>query len=86
LRCLAKTPEGRPASAAELARLLRELPPSNVWTEADALRWWREFRRTEATTTTDGTVSITIDLGKREPSEPPRFTSREPTHDSLELS
>jgi serine/threonine-protein kinase len=39
-RCMAKNPEERPASAAELRDLLG---PSD-WTEADAAAWWRSYR------------------------------------------
>ncbi|MHC4407566.1 MAG: serine/threonine-protein kinase [Planctomycetota bacterium] len=39
-RCLAKSPEQRPASAVELRDLLG---PSD-WTEADAAAWWQSYR------------------------------------------
>jgi serine/threonine-protein kinase len=40
LACLAKFPEERPQSAAELSRLLRAALPAPVWTEELAQRWW----------------------------------------------
>lgn len=43
LRCLAKSPDDRPASAAELAEELATCPSAQPWTDADAERWWREF-------------------------------------------
>lgn len=41
LQCLAKRPEDRPESAAELARLAAECRGVEAWTEEDAGRWWR---------------------------------------------
>ena len=40
LACLAKFPEERPQSAAELSRQLAAAVPSPVWTEEVAHRWW----------------------------------------------
>jgi eukaryotic-like serine/threonine-protein kinase len=40
LRCLAKQPEARPASAAELLVALRACRDAGRWTQADAERWW----------------------------------------------
>lgn len=42
LACLAKRPEGRPASAEELAQRLRAIPLATPWSEARAEAWWRE--------------------------------------------
>jgi serine/threonine-protein kinase len=42
LRCLAKAPEDRPASARELAELLAAVPVAAQWTEPRAAQWWRE--------------------------------------------
>jgi hypothetical protein len=40
LACLAKRPEARPASAAELSRALGACSDVVPWTDADAARWW----------------------------------------------
>jgi eukaryotic-like serine/threonine-protein kinase len=40
LSCLAKLPEQRPQSAAELSRLLADAVPDAVWSEERAHRWW----------------------------------------------
>jgi serine/threonine-protein kinase len=40
LRCLAKKPADRPASAAEVARALAEIP-GEKWDEEQARRWWQ---------------------------------------------
>jgi eukaryotic-like serine/threonine-protein kinase len=40
LTCLAKLPEQRPQSAAELSRMLVEAVPGPAWTEELAHRWW----------------------------------------------
>jgi serine/threonine protein kinase len=44
LSCLEKSPEKRPASAAELAALLRAIPipEEHAWTDARARAWWAE--------------------------------------------
>ncbi|HQU45100.1 MAG TPA: serine/threonine protein kinase, partial [Pirellulales bacterium] len=42
LRCLAKDPAARPASAEELADELAQCPTAGDWTRADAEAWWRE--------------------------------------------
>lgn len=39
MRCLAKRPEGRPASAKVLAEQLARVPVA-AWTQADAAAWW----------------------------------------------
>lgn len=41
LECLAKQPEERPQSAAELKRRLRACPAASSWGPEDAERWWR---------------------------------------------
>ncbi len=41
LRLLAKEPDARPGSAAELSGLLRQCRDLPPWTPADAERWWR---------------------------------------------
>jgi serine/threonine-protein kinase len=40
LSCLAKIPEDRPQSAAELSRLLAMAVPGEAWSEDRAHRWW----------------------------------------------
>jgi serine/threonine-protein kinase len=39
MRCLAKNPEGRPQTAAQLAQAL-EFVPVDAWGEEHAMRWW----------------------------------------------
>jgi hypothetical protein len=67
LRCLAKQPSARP-TAAELLRLLQPPPPSAGWSEADAAKWWSEFREhgDHSPSMSTPTMTITIDLGHRE--------------------
>jgi eukaryotic-like serine/threonine-protein kinase len=45
LRCLAKNPEDRPASAAVLLSELEGCKLAHPWTSADAQAWWEEFKR-----------------------------------------
>jgi hypothetical protein len=40
--CLAKDPQSRPRSAAEIRQALDQLPGLDCWTEADARAWWQE--------------------------------------------
>ena len=42
LHCLEKAPDRRPASAAEVARLLCSIPLRDSWSEARAQIWWSE--------------------------------------------
>jgi serine/threonine-protein kinase len=44
MRCLAKKPEDRIASANELMVLLEQLALGHRWSQADAARWWQDFR------------------------------------------
>jgi eukaryotic-like serine/threonine-protein kinase len=70
LRCLAKKPELRPASASELTRLLRQVPVGATWNEDIALQWWREFRTNAPPAPVPPettTRSITIDLKSHMP-------------------
>ena len=42
LRCLAKKPEQRPASALELAGLLEQVAFEQPWTDESARKWWSD--------------------------------------------
>jgi serine/threonine-protein kinase len=44
LRCLAKDPASRPASAEELRDALRSCRDAGTWRREDAAAWWRGFR------------------------------------------
>jgi hypothetical protein len=44
LACLAKKPEARPQTAAELAERLRALVSADGWTVERAERWWQRHR------------------------------------------
>jgi len=62
LRCLAKRPADRPESAAELALLLRELPPAGDWSESRAVAWWQELRaQPRSPAQSAPTLTITVD-------------------------
>ena len=39
--CLAKNPQDRPRSAAEVLRTLDELSSAETWTDDDARTWWK---------------------------------------------
>jgi serine/threonine-protein kinase len=41
LKCLAKSPDERFASAAELEAALSACLPADPWTDVDATRWWK---------------------------------------------
>ncbi|MBI4955554.1 MAG: serine/threonine protein kinase [Myxococcales bacterium] len=45
-RCLAKSPEGRPASARALRAELEALPERSGWSETDGERWWERHQAT----------------------------------------
>jgi serine/threonine-protein kinase len=49
---LAKSPQGRPASAAEYRRRLLACAAAHDWTQDDAVAWWEEYRREHLSTTT----------------------------------
>jgi serine/threonine-protein kinase len=70
MRCLEKKPEDRFASAVELRSQLRALPPSSDWDEPAARRWWNDFRSAEQdarAAASTPTMTITVDLGDRQP-------------------
>jgi eukaryotic-like serine/threonine-protein kinase len=75
LRCLAKEPERRPASAMELARLLRNVAGAEVWGCERAAAWWRErapalivaAKARRAKGSTPGPRTIAVDLEQRTP-------------------
>jgi serine/threonine-protein kinase len=67
LRCLAKDPADRFASASQLAEALEAIPRARDWDRAEARRWWRELRarQEEPPTAAAPTLTITVDLGDR---------------------
>jgi len=65
LRCLEKSPDYRPQSAAEMALALEACVPEQPWTRADAEQWWQQYQPTvvaegPADVTRDGSPGITI--------------------------
>lgn len=66
MSCLAKKPEARPPSAAELAEGLERLDIPR-WTRADAKRWWREHAELLEPVSLGeaSTVLQTIEIGRR---------------------
>jgi serine/threonine-protein kinase len=72
LRCLAKSPAARPASAAELGKLLRGVPSARAWSDESAVQWWSDFRRLPRPASAGApTRTITVDVAARDP-EPDR--------------
>jgi serine/threonine-protein kinase len=67
MRCLAKDPAARSASASALADALAAIPRIPDWSLAEARRWWRELReRPEAPPSAAApTMTITVNLGDR---------------------
>src|SRR5262249_7243485 len=68
LRCLAKQPADRYATAAALAEALEALPPAGDWSKADAAAWWEQFRTTQASelaVSAARTRTITVDVSAR---------------------
>jgi eukaryotic-like serine/threonine-protein kinase len=66
LRCLAKNPEERFASAAALGEALANCSAAGQWTKTDAARWWSEHRDSlvpgSATMTDTGSFEVKTDL------------------------
>jgi serine/threonine-protein kinase len=44
LRCLAKSPQDRPADARELSEALARCEDGRRWADADAAAWWKQHR------------------------------------------
>jgi serine/threonine-protein kinase len=67
LRCLAKDPAARYASASALADALAAIPRAPDWSLAEARRWWRELREREEAPPSAAapTLTITVNLGDR---------------------
>ena len=67
LRCLAKDPATRYASAFALAEALEAIPRAGDWDRAEARRWWRELRARQEPPPSAAapTMTITINLGDR---------------------
>jgi hypothetical protein len=76
LRCLAKAPAERPASAPELLGLLGSLGELGGWSTGDAQRWWQEeaprvvqsVKAERSTGSTPGPRTVAVDLERRSPS------------------
>jgi hypothetical protein len=72
VRCLAKDPAQRPASALELGLALESIETDGPWTRAE--EWWREraplvieAARTHAAASTPGPRTMAVDLEQRTP-------------------
>jgi serine/threonine protein kinase len=74
LRCLAKDPAARPASALELAALLAAID-TPAWTREQGNAWWRErapgvlaaVKQSRSAESTPGPHTIAVDLERRTP-------------------
>ena len=87
MRCVAKQPGDRHASAAALAVALAECPRGTDWNEEEARAWWRAFAIQEAATASTSstpTRTMAIDLAGRDPSDPaaPSERRRRPEQDA----
>ena len=71
LRCLAKSPQERPADASELLRELEACAVEGAWTAADAAQWWatRNAVRVSARA-----VAVTVDQGPTPTKASPEVT------------
>jgi serine/threonine-protein kinase len=49
LDCLAKQPQSRPASVAQVLGALEQLARTHPWTQAQAQAWWQDYARTRET-------------------------------------
>ncbi len=67
MKCLAKAPEDRPASAAALAEALDALDKPRDWNTADARAFWQDFRAEDSAPAASEmeTMTITVSLEKR---------------------
>jgi len=79
LMCLAKQPADRPASAAALAKLLREVPAARDWSEEEAIAWWSDFKKADRPSAASAdTMTITVDLADREEPQSPKDSNGMP--------
>jgi hypothetical protein len=62
MRCLAKAPEQRYASATELAEALRAAALDDAWSDDAATAWWQTAKVASAPAPDAPTRTITIDL------------------------
>ena len=62
LRCLAKDPAERPATAGELAAALGQLDVGNPWTDEDARGWWDAHVAKGAPAPAESEPTITLDV------------------------
>jgi serine/threonine protein kinase len=60
MRLLSKLPEKRPASAAEMIDVLIKVAPAQVWTAADAERWWTQHDPTNPGPATTATQNVDV--------------------------
>ena len=66
LRCLAKQPAARFATAAAMAEALEALPCFHAWTRAEAKAWWRDHPVVVTAPPPSDAVTLTIDLATRD--------------------